>query len=166
MSSRYHHPPSRYRQHPSPYKDSTDYGKKRGHNIFRPRGVRERRDANSNLAFLAFVMALLDTVVNIVSTINSNNNNNNNNNNDNNNNNNNANINDLIANSENTNDNMVMGKSMWQRAARYLGQVLNVVTSPITHLVNSMATTEDHKSSSKVTTKGKQDVNSRMEKKR
>ncbi|KAK4299578.1 hypothetical protein Pmani_028153 [Petrolisthes manimaculis] len=63
----------------------------------------------------------------------------------------------------NTNDNMVMGKSMWQRAARYLGQVLNVVTSPITHLVNSMATTEDHKSTSKVTTKRK-DVSSRMEK--
>ena len=50
-----------------------------------------RRDANSQLAFLSFVMALLSAVVNIVSNVNNNNNNNNNNDNNNNNNQNNRN---------------------------------------------------------------------------
>ncbi|XP_037071328.1 serine/threonine-protein kinase pakG-like [Pollicipes pollicipes] len=69
---------------------------------------RQGRDANSNLAFLGFIMALLDTVINIVSMIN--NNNNNNNNNDNNNNNNDNNLNSVDVNSMNMNNNMVMGK--------------------------------------------------------
>ena len=50
-----------------------------------------RRDTNSQLAFLSFVMALLSAVVNIVSNVNNNNNNNNNNDNNNNNNQNNRN---------------------------------------------------------------------------
>ena len=50
-----------------------------------------RRDTNSQLAFLSFVMALLSAVVNIISNVNNNNNNNNNNDNNNNNNQNNRN---------------------------------------------------------------------------
>ncbi|XP_043207284.1 BEACH domain-containing protein lvsD-like [Amphibalanus amphitrite] len=73
---------------------------------------RQGRDANSNLAFLGFIMALLDTIINIVSIINDNNNNNNNNNNNDNNNDNN--LNSVDVNSMNMNDNMVMGKrSSW-----------------------------------------------------
>ena len=45
-----------------------------------------KRDTNSQLAFLSFVMALLSAVVNIISNVNNNNNNNNNNDNNNNNN--------------------------------------------------------------------------------
>ena len=57
-----------------------------------------KRDANSQLAFLSFVMALLNAVVNIISSVNSNNNNNNNNNNnDNNNNNMNMNMNEVMS---------------------------------------------------------------------
>ena len=53
-----------------------------------------KRDANSQLAFLSFVMAMLNAVVNIISAVNSNNNNNNNDNNNNDNNNNNENVNE------------------------------------------------------------------------
>merc|ERR1719167_1471983 len=44
--------------------------------------VREmvKRDANSQLAFLSFAMALLNTIVNVISAVNNNNNNNNDNN--------------------------------------------------------------------------------------
>ena len=39
-----------------------------------------KRDANSQLAFLSFAMALLNTIINVISAVNNNNNNNNNNN--------------------------------------------------------------------------------------
>merc|ERR1712079_869950 len=60
----------------------------------------QKRDANSQLAFLSFAMALLNTIVNIISAVNNNNNNsnNNNNNNDNNNQNMNQNMNNVQSN--------------------------------------------------------------------
>merc|ERR1719219_1547682 len=54
----------------------------------------QKRDANSQLAFLSFAMALLNTIVNIISAVS----NNNNNNNDNNNNNMNQNMNNVQSN--------------------------------------------------------------------
>merc|ERR1719510_1175768 len=54
----------------------------------------QKRDANSQLAFLSFAMALLNTIVNVISAVN---NNNNNNNNDNNNNNMNTNMNTVMS---------------------------------------------------------------------
>merc|ERR1739838_745556 len=54
-----------------------------------------KRDANSQLAFLSFAMAMLNTIINVISAVN--NNNNNNNNNDNNDNNMNVNMNDVMS---------------------------------------------------------------------